>query len=185
MTTNAKYSCLKNVFKKAVQEILKKEVLEEVVKTKDSFFSENNKTKDESEVIEKEKVGNEAISEKFENLDDFLTSIKTKFSHCFKEKMAECCVEHKLNLLEHEKVYRRERNKDLNDKTYIKEILESHVADEKENVATLMEEEKNALKEQIKRLDEKINEVNNHITKLNKENRSIETTYKKKFKNKR
>ncbi|OQS53877.1 hypothetical protein EHP00_699 [Ecytonucleospora hepatopenaei] len=183
MITGKKYSCFKNVFKKAVQEILKTDVLEQIEKTKDSFFSEqsvkNNQTNDDSEILEnlkEEKKKEEEIT-----LNEFIDNIGNKFSHFFLETMNTYNVENRLNVLEHEICYGRKRIDDLKDKKYIEEIIESHVAENKGNLIDLMDKEKERLREQIKEMDESINKCSLKIKELHKENTMFEKEYKKLF----
>ena len=185
MFDTGRYNMLKNVFKKAAGSILNKDELETVEKIKDSFYSETEKTKEESkegdsettEIIEK-KVEKKEVEEDYESLDQFIEELKSKFAHTFKEKVAEYNLEHLLNNLDYEVKSRRHCTRDMRDKKYIKEILESHVVDSKENIAMLMEEETRALQDQMKQVDERIEEINKKMRELENENELLEKEYK-------
>ena len=109
---------LKECFKRATKEILNREKIIREEKGKDSFFSEKEIQNDKSDEI----------------VDNLINSVKNKFSHIFKEKIMENNLEFLLNKLDLDIKNKRINYNDIRDRKYIREIFESSIVDEKENI---------------------------------------------------
>ncbi|KAL6122515.1 hypothetical protein NUSPORA_00433 [Nucleospora cyclopteri] len=155
---------LKEVFKRAITEMLKKDRLMQEDPKKDSFYSDSQK---------------ETIRERSEEvIDALISTIRSKFSHIFKEKLIETNLEQLMNNLDRDIKNKRVNSCDIRDKKYITEIFESSIADSKENILNLLNDEIESAKKQMSEIDGKIKAINKAMKEVREENTEYELKYK-------
>lgn len=141
----ARLSKLKEVFKKAIQEILKEE---ENVKTlamspvvRDSFYSEST------------------VQFSPDEISKLFVDLKARLVEVFKIKVRQTNLDFKLNNLDREIKEGRISMKDIKNEEYINEIFESYIADKKEEYVKALEKE-------IECSDKAILDLNNEKAEL-------------------
>lgn len=154
---------LKEVFKRAIQEILKEENnannLMNINSAKDSFYSDSTI-----------QVGPETIKSVF-------IEIKSKFTEIFKNKIRNANLDTKLNNLDNDIKENRVNTKDIKNELYIKEIFESHAVDMKEELIRLLEMEIKEPEQEIIDLEKEIKQIENDIKIKESENEAFEKVY--------
>jgi hypothetical protein len=156
-------SKLKEVFKRAVQEILKKEdeIKQHIASPtfRDSFFSETTM-----------QMTPEDISRMFQD-------IKTRFTEIFKAKIRQTNLDYKLNNLDKDIKDGRMSYKDIKNEEYIEEILESNIVDKKEEFVKFVENETNECDLNIAKMQNEIAELEATLKFLEYENEEHEREY--------
>ena len=140
---------LKEVFKKAVQEIIGEEqAVKELILSpsfKDSFFSEST------------------VQMTSEDISNLFKEIKFRFTETLKAKIRQTNLDLKLNNLDKDIKDGRMSYKDIKDEGYIKEIFESNIVDKKEEFVKFLEKETD---ETDKLISQKQNELADYEAKL-------------------
>lgn len=161
----ARLSKLKEVFKRAVQEILKEE---DAVKslllspqTKDSFYSDS------------------IVQLTQEDIRNLFFQIKNHFGEIFKEKIRKNNLDTLLNGLDRDIKESRMCYKDIRDVEYIREIFESHIVDKKEDLVKYLEESIEEIDSRSTQIEEEIKEIKRQIDECKKENEESEQIYQK------
>lgn len=159
----ARLSKLKEVFKRATQEILKEE---EAVKSlmaspgfKDSFYSEST------------------VQVSPEDVREMFLEIKSRFTEVFKAKIRQTNLDFKLNNLDKDIKDGRVSYKDLKSVDYIKEIFESNIVDKKEEFVKLLEREIEEPEIKIGEMKSCIAGLEKRLKDLERENEELEKEY--------
>lgn len=159
----ARFSKLKEVFKRAIQEILKDEetVLLMAISPdlKDSFYSEST------------------VQTCQEDVKQVFTEIKSKFTEVFKNKIRTSNLDIKLNNLDKDIKDNRVNNKDIKNENYIKEIFESHITDLKEDFVKTLEQNISEPENKIIEISNEIEKIEENIKKLEVENLQYENDF--------
>lgn len=117
----------KEVFKKAVREILKEEdaaiALAATENTRDSFYSDSS------------------VHVRQEEIRALFVTIKQRLSEKFKEVLRQNSLETRLNALDKEIKEGRTCYRNLKDPEYIAEVFDSYVVDRKEDLVKQLEQE--------------------------------------------
>lgn len=153
-----RYETLKAAFKKASTEVLNENIYKTIERKIDSFFGETH--------------SNNILS-----LSDLIAVIKSKFRDVFKEKVLEYNLEHLLNNLNNEIKQNRHSIRDIKDKDYIREIFDSYVVDEKENITNMLDDEIKVIQDQCNNIEMQIKQVSEKINALSQENLQFENEY--------
>ena len=154
---------LKEVYKKAVQEILAEE--DRIIggmagsETRDSFFSDSS------------------IPFREDDLRKIFTELRTGFSEVFKETMRTTNLGLKLNSLDKDIRDGRVCCRDIRDPAYIREIFESYSMDTKENLVERLEKECTEAQEEEAALVKRNGELRGLIAELIASNREAEDAY--------
>lgn len=160
----ARLSKLKEIFKRAVQEIMKeeKEVKSLMLSPtfRDSFFSEST------------------MQMSPEDIGRLFQEIKTRFTEIFKAKLRQTNLDYKLNTLDRDIKDERMSYKDIKSEEYIEEVLESNIVDKKEEVVKTIEREVNECDLDIIRMQNEIAELEGNIKLLEFENEEYEREYR-------
>lgn len=152
-SNGARYNKLKLVYKKAIQEILNKDLdnIEEIPQT-DSFYNSSTS-----------RLNSGNVKDKLDNLKNILSDL-------LKKKIKEYNLESKLDKLDTLIKDNVVSTRDIHDEGYIKEILESYLMEDKIN---LIEYVNNKIKE-----NEAINkEMNNKVKVLEEEYANLQREY--------
>lgn len=149
---------LKAAFKKASTEVLNENIYKTIERNIDSFFGE-------------------AQSNNVLSLNDLIVVIKSKFRDVFKEKVLEYNLEHLLNNLDNEIKQNRHSIRDIKDEDYIREIFDSYIVDEKENIVNMLDDEIKTIQNQCNVTEMQIKQVNEKINALIQENQQFENEY--------
>lgn len=161
----ARLAKLKEVFKKAIQEILKEEpsIIDLVTlnETKDSFYS------------------NSSMQLRQDEIRMLFAEIKHRFSEVLKEKIRQNQIDIKLNGIDKDIMENRTRCRDLNDDGYLEEIFESYVVDKKEYQVKKLEEICEGSVKRSKQLELEIEELESKLVEIKRENREYERIYLK------
>lgn len=156
-------SKLKEIFKKAVQEIIKDEKnVKELIASptfRDSFFSETTM-----------QITPEDISKLFQE-------IKTRFAEVFKTKIRQTNLDYKLNNLDKDIKDGRMSYKDIKNEDYIEEILESNIVDKKEEFIKFLEVELNECDKNTAKMQNEIAELEANLKFLEYENEEYQREY--------
>lgn len=159
----ARLSKLKEVFKRAVQEIMKEE---QAVKSlimsptfRDSFYSESTM-----------QMSPEDIGKLFQD-------IKSRLTETFKLKVRQTNLDFKLNNLDKDIKEGRLCYKDIKDEEYIEEIFESNIVDKKEEFAKILESEISDSSAKILQMQNEIAELEANLKFLEYENEEYEREY--------
>jgi len=160
----ARLSKLKEIFKRAVQEIMKEEQEVKALMLsptfRDSFFSETTM-----------QLTPEDIRRLFQD-------IKTRFTEVFKAKLRQTNLDYKLNNLDKDIKDGRVSYKDIRNEEYIGDVFESNIADKKEEFVKTVEKEIGECDERILGMQNEINEIEGNIKLLEFENEEYEREYK-------
>lgn len=158
-----RFSKLKEVFKRAIQEILKDEdtVLSMAISpdTKDSFYSEST------------------VQVCQDDIKQVFSEIRQKFTEAFKSKIRNSNLNTKLNNLDKDIKDNRVTNKDIKNEGYIKEIFESSIADTKENFVKVLERTISESEDKINTVSQEILQIEELIRKLEHENWQYEIEF--------
>lgn len=159
----ARLSKLKEVFKRATQEILKEE---EAIYTlisspafKDSFYSEST------------------MHIAPEDVKTLFSEIKGRFTEIFKTKVRQLSLDLKLNNLDKDIKDGRVSYKDIKNIDYVKEIFESNIVDKKEELVEVLERENEEASKMIQQYKSNISEMEDKIRELEDENYKYEIEY--------
>lgn len=154
---------LKEVFKKAVQEIISEE---QAVKSllqsptfKDSFFSEST------------------VQMTPDDIKKIFQDIKLRFTEIFKTKIIQNNLDLKLNNLDKDIKEGRMSYKDIRNEGYIKEIFESNIVDKKEEFVKFIENENEECDRMILNSQNEISELQVKLKFLEFENEEYEREY--------
>lgn len=159
----ARLSKLKEIFKRAVQEIMKEEeavgslVLSPTFR--DSFFSETTM-----------QMSPEDVGKLFQD-------IKARFTEVFKAKIRQTNLDYKLNNLDRDIKDGRVSYKDIRNEEYIEEILESNIVDKKEEFVKFIEKEMNDCDQSAVKMQNEIVELEANLKFLEYENEEYEREY--------
>lgn len=149
----ARLAKLKEVFKRAVQEILKEEAAVKFLMAsptfRDSFYSEST------------------VQMTPEDVKQLFLEIKSRFTETFKTKIRQTNLDFKLNNLDKDIKDGRVSYKDIKSVDYIREIFESNIVDKKEEFVKLLERN-------IEEPDLKIGEMKSHMIELEGRLKSLE-----------
>ncbi|ELA42324.1 uncharacterized protein VICG_00724 [Vittaforma corneae ATCC 50505] len=159
----ARLSKLKEIFKRAVQEIMKEE---QAVKSlilsptfRDSFFSETTM-----------QMSPEDVGKLFQD-------IKARFTEVFKAKIRQTNLDYKLNNLDKDIKDGRMSYKDIKNGEYIEEILESNIVDKKEELVKFIEKEICECDQGIVKMQNEVAELKANLKLLEYENEECEREY--------
>lgn len=159
----ARLSKLKEVFKKAVQEITKEE---QAIKSlmmsptfRDSFYSESTMHMSPDDV------------------GKLFQDIKSRLTETFKSKIRQTNLDFKLNNLDKDIKEGRMCYKDIKDGEYIEEIFESNIVDKKEEFANILENEITDSNCKILQMQNEIAELEANLKFLEYENEEYEREY--------
>ncbi|KAM0681512.1 hypothetical protein GINT2_000024 [Glugoides intestinalis] len=159
----ARLAKLKEVFKRAIQEIMKEE---EAVKTliaspsfRDSFFSEST------------------MHMSHDDVGKLFLDIKSRFTEVFKTKIRQTNLDYKLNSLDKDIKDGRVSYKDIKSEEYIEEIFESNIVDKKEELVKFLEKELLKNDQQISQLQNTIADLEANLKFLEYENEEHEREY--------
>lgn len=159
----ARLSKLKEVFKRATQEILKEEETVKSLMTspgfKDSFYSEST------------------VQVSPEDVREMFLEIKSRFTEVFKAKIRQTNLDFKLNNLDKDIKDGRVSYKDLKSVDYIKEIFESNIVDKKEEFVKLLEREIEEPEIKIGEMKSCIAGLEKRLKDLERENEELEKEY--------
>lgn len=159
----ARLTKLKEVFKRAIQEILKEETavndLLSSPKFKDSFYSEST------------------VHMNTEDVKKLFVDIKSRLTEVFKAKIRQTNLDFKLNSLDKDIKDNRNNTKDLRSTEYIKEIFESHIIDKKEELVKRLEQEISESETEANSLKAEIAELEERIKMIDIENETYEKEY--------
>jgi len=159
----ARLAKLKDVFKKAIQEILQQEESITTLITspafKDSFYSESTMHVTQDDVKQ------------------LFMEIKGRFTEVFKTKLRQTNLDFKLNNLDKDIKDGRISYSDIKNTEYIREIFESNIVDKKEELARILEKENEDSEALINMYKSRIAESENKIKKLEEENALFEKEY--------
>lgn len=154
---------LKEVFKKAVQEIIAEEAAVKSLITsptfKDSFFSEST------------------VQMTSEDIRKLFQDIKLRFTEIFKAKIVQNNLDLKLNNLDKDIKDGRVSYKDIKNEEYIKEIFESNIVDKKEELVKFLEKENEECENMISQSQNEIAELQAKLKFLEFENEEYEREY--------
>ena len=154
---------LKEVYKKAVQEILKEEeaIRMSIVasETKDSFYSDSS------------------VQIKQDDIRKIFSDIKQQFSEVLKEKIRGVNLDLKLNTLDKDIKDGRVCYQDIRNPEYIREIFESRIADKKEELVRALETRMQASTDEIQGLESGIAETRERLRDMEAENAGLEREY--------
>lgn len=149
----ARLAKLKEVFKRAIQEILKEEAAVKSLMAspafRDSFYSEST------------------VQMTPEDVKQLFLEIKSRFTEVFKTKIRQTNLDFKLNNLDKDIKDGRASYKDIRNADYIKEIFESNIVDKKEEFVKFLEKE-------IEEPELKIGEMKNHMIELEEKLKSLQ-----------
>lgn len=155
----------KEVFKRAIQEILKEEDnLNSIFNSpafKDSFYSEST------------------FNLAQEDIKQMFIDIKNKFTEHFKTKIRQTNLDFKLNSLDRDIKDNRSSYKDIKSPDYIKEILESNIVDKKEELMGLLEQETVETENKIDELKLRKTNLEELLDAIKRENYEYEIEYQK------
>lgn len=157
---------LKEVYKKAIQEILKEEdaicasITNNSEHAKDSFYS------------------NSSVCVKQEDIRKIFLEIKHQFSEALKEKIRACNLDRKLNTLDKDIKDGRMCYQDIRNAEYIKEIFDSQIADKKEELVRFVEEKLRKETNEKERIEREIEEIKKELREKEEENEKYEGIYK-------
>lgn len=159
----ARLAKLKDVFKKAIQEILQQEESITTLITspafKDSFYSESTMHVTQDDVKQ------------------LFMEIKGRFTEVFKTKLRQTNLDFKLNNLDKDIKDGRISYSDIKNAEYIKEIFESNIVDKKEELARILEKENEDSEALINAYKSRIAESESKIKRLEEENTLFEKEY--------
>ncbi|KAI5150718.1 hypothetical protein ENBRE01_1664 [Enteropsectra breve] len=154
---------LKEIYKKAIQEILKTEddihTMLASSMTKDSFYS------------------NASAHFKQEDISAVFVQLKQRFTEIFKEKIKRADLDILLNCLDKDIKERRMGYQDIACPAYIREIFDSHVVDKKEQFIKSLEEEGANIANSISAKENEISDLKGQIRKVEEENALYEQIY--------
>ncbi|KKO74845.1 hypothetical protein AAJ76_4200011647 [Vairimorpha ceranae] len=143
--SGARFSKLKLVYKKAIQEMLSINI--EPSESIDSFYNTTVNSTNYKERIE---------------------TLKCKLSELFKQKIKEYDLENKLNTLD-SLIKDNQDVKDINDEDYIQEILESYIVEDKLQLIEFVNTRNEELKDDITHLEDKLKLLEDEYLVLSKE----------------
>lgn len=156
-------SKLKEVFKRAVQEILKEEQMVKSMMTspsfRDSFFSETT------------------LQMSPEDASKLFQDVKSRFTEVFKAKLRQTNLDYKLNNLDKDIKDGRVSYKEIRNEEYVGEIFESNIVDKKEEFVKFMEKEINESDRSIGRMENELVELEASLKFLEYENEEYEREY--------
>lgn len=154
---------LKEVFKKAVQEITTEEqavkALIQSPSFKDSFFGEST------------------VQMTPEDIKKLFQDIKARFTEVFKGKIRQTNLDLKLNNLDKDIKDGRVSYKDIKNEGYIKEIFESNIVDKKEELVKLLEMETEESDKLISQAQNDVANLEAQLKFLEFENEEYERDY--------
>lgn len=156
---------LKEVFKKAVQEILKEEEAAKTLlissQTRDSFYSDS------------------ALQLSQDDVKMIFSTIKSRFSETFKEKIRAANLPTLLNNLDRDIKENRVCMNDIRNEEYIAEIFESYTVDKKEEFANFLEINLEKFESMKVQLEEEISNLKKKLAEVNEENKENEQEYQR------
>lgn len=169
---------LKLVFKKAIQEVLKEEerareiLADQGTPACDSFFGDGPDKTGCGEGVWSADDINRTVREVF-------SSLKTRLSGLFMERVAENDIGNKLNRLDREISENRGSLKDITSEDYIEEILESYIVDPKVEYIDHVERLKRESLERTEMLRTELERISNETRLLREENEVHGNSYNK------
>lgn len=160
----ARLSKLKEVFKRAVQEIMKEEQEVRALMLsptfRDSFFSETT------------------MQASPDDIGRLFQDIKARFTEVFKAKIRQTNLDYKLNNLDKDIKDGRMSYRDIKSEEYIGEIFESNIADKKEELVKTIEKELVECGQRVAAMHAEQAELERVLKELEAENAEHEREYK-------
>lgn len=154
---------LKEVYRRAVQEILKEEealcMAISMSESKDSFY------------------GDHSEHPKADDIKKVFVDIRAQFSEAFKYKIRTMNLDLKLNHLDKDIKDARVSYQNIQDPNYIKEIFESHTVDKRMELHKTLEEILEKAVDESRVLEDEISELKGKIAVLENENDAYENEY--------